>query len=228
MSLQEIQRMVRQGEGEQIEFKRKVAHPDKIIREIVAFANTKGGHLLIGVDDNGTIPGIKFAEEDIYVLEKAIQQWCRPKIDYEIEIVPLSDKKSVVHYKISESERKPHYVLNESSLTKPPSSRNGRASQKKSKGKAYVRSEDKSLQASREVWQILRRGRHGKDIKFTFGDREKQLMEYLEEHQQITVTQFAQLVGLSRYHASRTLILLVLGSVLRVIPQEKEDVFVLK
>ena len=71
-------------------------------------------------------------------------------------------------------------------------------------------------------------GRHGKDIKFTFGDREKQLMEYLEAHQQITVTQFAQLVGLSRYHASRTLILLVLGSVLRVIPQEKEDVFVLR
>ena len=83
MSLQEIHRLVEQGEGENIEFKRKVAHPDKIVREIVAFANTTGGHLLIGVDDDGSIPGIKFADEEIFVLERAIQRWCRPKIDYD-------------------------------------------------------------------------------------------------------------------------------------------------
>lgn len=220
MSLQEIQRMVRQGEGEQIEFKRKVAHPDKIIREIVAFANTKGGHLLIGVDDNGTIPGIRSAEEECYLLEQAIEKWCRPYIDYDIEVVPISGRKAVVHYQIYEGRRKPHYVLSSAfpKATLP----------KKQKGRAYVRYQDKSLQASPEVWQILRRSRQPKDIQFQFGEKEKALMRYLEEHRQITVARFAELIQQSRYRASRTLILLVLANVLRVVPQEKEDIFVLK
>jgi predicted HTH transcriptional regulator len=222
MTLQEIQRLVRRGEGEQIEFKRKVAHPNKIIREIVAFANTRGGSLLIGVDDNGSIPGVRSAEEECYGLEKAIRQWCRPAIDYEVEVVPISGQKSVIHYKIHEGQRKPHYVLRSAFSDDNP------APIKKYKGRAYVRHDDQSLQASSEVWQILRRSRKNKDVKFQFGDKERMLMTYLEENTRITVSQFAQLVKESRYRASRTLILLVLANVLRVIPQEKEDTFVLK
>ena len=223
MSLQEIQRMVRQGEGEQIEFKRKVAHPDKIIREIVAFANTKGGNLLIGVDDNGTIPGIRSAEEECYALERAIEKWCRPYIDYEINVVPISGRKAVVHYKIHEGQRKPHYVRSDAF---PQTNNSPR--RKKQKGRAYVRYQDQSLQASPEVWQILRRSRQPKDIQFQFGEKERLLMRYLEEHQHVTVAQFAKLTEQSRYHASRTLVLLVLANVLRVVPREKEDHFVLK
>lgn len=226
MSMQEIQRLVSKGEGEHIEFKRKVAHPEKIIREIVAFANTKGGNLLIGVDDNGSIPGIKFADEEIFVLEKAIQQWCRPKIDYEVEVVQINQKKSVVHYRVKESEKKPHYVLNQDRQLPLP--RRSKKKYRQHKGKAYVRHEDKSLQASPEVWKILKRGRRQKDIQFTFGEKEKLLMEYLEKHQQITLSQFAELAQLPRFRASHTLVLLVLANVLRVIPQEKEDVFMLK
>ena len=224
MSRQEIERMVRQGEGERIEFKRKVAHPDKIIREIVAFANTKGGNLLIGVDDNGTIPGVRSAEEELYLLEKAIRQWCRPTIDYDINVVPISGRTSVIHYKIHEGQRKPHYVL-QGAFPSSPGSPPGK---KKHKGRAYVRYQDQSLQASSEVWQILRRSRQDKDIKFQFGEKEKLLMTYLEEHSHITVAQFAQLIQQSRYRASRTLILLVLANVLRVVPREKEDWFMLK
>jgi predicted HTH transcriptional regulator len=223
MSLQEIQRIVRRGEGAQLEFKRKVAHPNKIIREIVAFANTRGGSLLIGVDDNGSIPGVRSAEEERYGLEKAIEQWCRPHIDYDVEVIPISGQKSVIHYKIHEGQRKPHYVLR-SAFPETDSA----SPAKKHKGCAYVRHEDQSLQASSEVWQILRRSRQNKDVKFQFGEKERILMTYLEENAQITVNQFAKLVKESRYRASRTLILLVLANVLRVIPQEKEDAFVLK
>lgn len=224
MSMQEIQNLVSKGEGKNVEFKRKVAHPEKIIREIVAFANTKGGNLLIGVDDNGTIPGIRFADEEIFVLEKAIDKWCRPKIDYEVEVVQINQKKSVVHYRVKESEKKPHYVLNQSFSSAAPPPRKKRRGHK---GKAYVRYEDKSLQASPEVWKILKRGRRQKDIQFTFGEKEKLLMEYLENHKQITLSQFTELAQLPRFRASHTLVLLVLANVLRIIPKEKEDVFML-
>ncbi|WPP53447.1 AlbA family DNA-binding domain-containing protein [Catalinimonas niigatensis] len=224
MSMQEIQRLVSRGEGENIEFKRKVAHPEKIIREIVAFANTKGGNLLIGVDDNGSIPGIKFADEEIFVLEKAIREWCRPKLEYEIEVVQINGKKSVVHYKIKESEKKPHYVLNEEQKNVT----HHKTQLRKHKGKAYVRFEDKSLQASPEVWKILKRGRKPRDMKFTFGEKEKLLMEYLEKHAYITLSEFSRLARLPRFRASQTLVLLVLANVLKIIPREKEDIFMLK
>jgi hypothetical protein len=226
MSLQDIHKLVKQGEGEHIEFKRKVAHPEKIIREIVAFANTKGGDLLIGVDDDGNIPGIRYADEEIFALENAIRRWCRPKIEYHVEVVQLSEKKSVVHYKIRESERKPHYVLNDQAKPPPPAERKKKPP-RRHKGKAYVRFEDKSLQASPEVWKILKRGRRQKDIQFTFGEKEKLLMQYLEQHHSITLSEFAEFAHLPRFRASQTLVLLVLANVLKVIPREKEDVFML-
>lgn len=228
MSLQKIKQLVQQGEGEMIEFKRKVAHPEKIIREIVAFANTKGGDLLIGVDDNGTIPGIKFAEEEIFVLEKAIKKWCRPHIDYEVKIIPISSKKFVVSYHIYESDRKPHYIVEQPVPAPLADQRNPQLRARKKRGQAYVRYEDKSLQASREMWQILRRRRKQKDIKFSFGEKEKLLMEYLDQHPCITVKQFAEAARLPLRNASQTLVLLVLANVLKVVPREKEDVYMLK
>ncbi|MEQ9437964.1 MAG: ATP-binding protein [Cyclobacteriaceae bacterium] len=234
MSLQEIQRLVGQGEGENIEFKRKVAHPDKIVREIVAFANTTGGHLLIGVDDDGSIPGIKFAEEEIFVLERAIQRWCRPQIDYHYQVIPLNQKRAVVHYFIKESPQKPYLVLSSAlsfsengAADHPPFTPSPQKPQHRRKGTAYVRHQDKSLQASTEVWQILKQSRNARDIRFTYGDKEQLLMQHLEQHQKITLREFSLLAKLPRRVASRTLVRLVLANVLKVIPKEKEDVFIL-
>ncbi len=58
-----IQTLIQQGENTQIEFKSAAARPESIAREIVAFANTFGGSLLIGVEDNGTITGIESSLE---------------------------------------------------------------------------------------------------------------------------------------------------------------------
>jgi len=57
MTLQEVKELAAKGEGLQIEFKKKAAFPEKIVREVIALANTQGGTLLIGVDDDGTVSG---------------------------------------------------------------------------------------------------------------------------------------------------------------------------
>ena len=72
MTLFEAQQLIRQGEGDLVEFKRKVEYPERIIKEVVAFANSSGGHLFIGVDDDGTIVGLKDVYEEHFVMEKAI------------------------------------------------------------------------------------------------------------------------------------------------------------
>jgi ATP-dependent DNA helicase RecG len=50
--------LIRQGENSSVEFKSANAHPDSLARELVAFANTQGGTLLIGVEDDGAISGL--------------------------------------------------------------------------------------------------------------------------------------------------------------------------
>ena len=82
LSESEILKLIGQGEGNQIEFKSTLRfnlHTKKrdktlefqVLKEIVAFINTEGGDLLIGVDDKGKILGIQldgFASNDKYLL----------------------------------------------------------------------------------------------------------------------------------------------------------------
>lgn len=224
MTVRELQLLVKEGEHTTLEFKRKVAHPEKIIKEIVAFANTAGGNLLIGVNDDGHLTGLKFPDEDAYVLERAIRQHCRPAIDFRKEYIQLSEKKTIIRYYIPESPRKPHYVQEPapSGTTHKQETRPGL--QKRS----YFRVLDRSIQASRELREILRRQRKPKDIGFIWGEKEQLLLRHLSEHPGITVREFAGLAALSRYQASRTLVLLVLGNVLEIIPAEGEDLFITK
>lgn len=53
------------GEYTTVEFKRKFTTPVKFAKEVSAFANTKGGYIFIGVDDNKKIVGVKSEKEEI-------------------------------------------------------------------------------------------------------------------------------------------------------------------
>ncbi len=69
LDVRNLKNLVRHGEGLRLEFKMKVKYPEKIVKELVAFANTEGGHLFVGVSDAGVIEGVKFAEEEQFLLE---------------------------------------------------------------------------------------------------------------------------------------------------------------
>lgn len=213
MDLYELKRRVSQGEGQYLEFKKKANHPEKIIKELVAFANSCGGLLVLGVDDDGTLSGTRDIEGEAFILEDAIGKWIRPQLRYEKKLIKLNAKKGVALFQIEESQRKPHFV---------------RLPEDQTKGTVYVRSADQSLQASREMREIMRRRLKPKDIQFTFGDKEKVLMTYLEDHDHITLGKFKDIASLNRFAASRTLIRLVLANVLDIAPKETEDWYFLK
>ncbi len=213
MTLQDLRKLVAQGESASLEFKRKVAHPDKIAREMVAFANTNGGQVIIGVSDNGNIPGLKYPEDEIFSMNTTLEKLCKPKLPFDLEEVKLSEKASAIIYTIPKSDKRPHYVKED------PDSK---------WGQAYVRYDDKSVKASREIREIIKRQKRMKDIRFNFGEKEKVLMEYLNEHHEISLSKFKSIAGINNYVASKTLILLVLANVLRVQPTEKGDIYRLK
>ncbi len=207
--VQELRDLVSKGEGTTLEFKRKAAYPEKIVREMIAFSNTSGGTLLVGIGDDGSIPGLKFPEGESHVIQAALKR-VRPALQLEEEFIPLGNTRSVLRYIISESKTKPHYLVSENQSKE-----------------CFVRVEDKSIKASREVREIIRRRQHGKDIRFRYGDDEKLLMKYLDENKTITLKEFISISRLKRFYASRKLILLVLANVLRIMPHEKGDQYLL-
>ncbi|EMR02343.1 AlbA family DNA-binding domain-containing protein [Cesiribacter andamanensis] len=224
MTLRELQLLVKEGEHATLEFKKKVAHPEKIIREIVAFANTGGGNLLIGVSDDGNISGLRFPEEEAWTLNKAISQHCKPQIQFVQEKIALPGSKWVLRYYISESPHKPHFVLEPEPLPAHvyPRPRNPHPPLRK---RTYVRVADRSIQASREMREIMRGRQRPKDVGFRWTEKEQVLMQYLQEHPFITLRTYAKTAGIPLSLASRTLVRLVLANVLDIEAAENEDRF---
>lgn len=211
MDLVELRKLVRDGENDKVEFKRKIRHPEKVIREVVAFANSDGGHLLVGVEDNGDLPGLKFAEEEEYVLSKAIHDLCRPDISFTVESIEVAPERSVLHYYIAESEKKPHFAfLNKAHRF----------------GKVFVRVGDRSIQASKEFRKLLKGEQKGTHRSFNYGKYEKLLLNYLGSHEYITLKEFCAASQLSIQQASDVVIDLALNHVIKIVPREQEDWYV--
>ena len=70
---------VQLGEDATIEFKRTLPHRNSLVDEIAAFANARGGIVLIGVDDNGEIVGLDKVE--LNKAEKTVVEICQDSID---------------------------------------------------------------------------------------------------------------------------------------------------
>jgi predicted HTH transcriptional regulator len=214
MTFPELQRLVLQGEGLHLEFKAKLPEWGKLARELVAFANTKGGLVLIGVDDDGTISGLKDPREIEEAIEMHLPLYVRPALSYTMAVVPLSRKRAVVALQVPTSKAKPHFALE--SAGDP-------------KGQVLIRLADSSVKASKEAIELLRYEGRERNMKVEYGDKERILMHYLSVEKSVTVSEFARIAQISRLVASRTLVHLVKANVLRHSPAlEVEDRFWVK
>ena len=212
MTVQELKKLVNAGEGKHIEFKKKIHHIDRLLREIVAFSNADGGTLLVGVQDNKLITGVKDTNEVISVLEKAINDLIKPKIRYNFRVVPVTHNRNVVSLSVRSSRRKPHYLL-------PVTNSDKRM--------AYYRFGDKSIQASNELLKVIRfrtKSKNGYLLKYS--DDVRRALQFLNAHTSVTLTGFSEFAGLNKPKASKTLVDLVLANVIKLIPRDNEDLYV--
>ncbi|MEM8560236.1 MAG: ATP-binding protein [Bacteroidota bacterium] len=214
IDLRDLQRLVALGEGLTIEFKRRVPRPERIAKEVIALANTQGGKLLLGVDDDGTIKGVRDAHEEAFALRQAIAAHTRPLVPLDVTAVPVSRRREVLVVDVPESAAKPHYLV--------ATDAEGRATKT-----AYVRVDEQSIEASREVIRVMKAEQNPTNTRFEFGDKEQKLMQYLDRYERITVAQFAKLAGVSLSSAAQTLVLLTRASILALHPDEKADYWTL-
>ncbi|MBU3175399.1 putative DNA binding domain-containing protein [Clostridium estertheticum] len=109
MTQNELMEIINNGENSYIEFKEENIKVKDLAEEIVAFANSEGGIILIGIDDDGNITGVKDNG-----IEEKIMNICRnnciPNIIPIYNEFVLSDKRvSVVN--ISKGLNKPYYTV---------------------------------------------------------------------------------------------------------------------
>jgi predicted HTH transcriptional regulator len=214
MNHKELLELISEGESSTLEFKRKVASSQKIAKEISAFANTKGGHLIVGVDDDGTIYGIHSEKSTIDEIEKACTFFIEPAVTPQIDIMNLYGQDvAVVH--IAESEIKPHKILIHDKETN------------KDFYRAYIRMGEKSVSASKEMTRLMQSRSSDKPLKLSIGDKEKRLFNYLEKKETATVKDFSKLVNISERRAERLMIRLVRAGVLQIHNDLRRDYFTL-
>ncbi|SMD45190.1 Predicted transcriptional regulator containing an HTH domain and an uncharacterized domain shared with the mammalian protein Schlafen [Aquiflexum balticum DSM 16537] len=79
-----IKDLLKRTEGQDFDFKLHVNDPQKLAKTLTAFANTNGGTLVIGVSDNKRLIGVD-VEEEKYMVEKSINEFCIPPVDVEYQ-----------------------------------------------------------------------------------------------------------------------------------------------
>lgn len=188
----EIEALILDGENDTTEFKRKFTSPEKIAREIIAFANSHGGYLLIGVDDDRSIVGIE-SEKELRELLLFVQNfYTAPPVQFESAVIEIEGKDILVVY-IPESNQKPHRLVEH-------------PRQKKHLQKVFIRQNDQSVIATKEMIQFLEAQAYREEqLLFVMGENEKLLFRYLDRYQKITAKEYSRLVNISERRAAREL-----------------------
>jgi len=201
----ELFKLIEEGEHQQQDFKYCINDSKKIAKSLVAFANTDGGRLLIGVKDNGKIAGIR-TDEEFYMVEAAAKIYSNPTIDFTTRHWQIEGK-TVLEITILPSDEKPHFAKDETG-----------------KWLAYIRIKDENVLAHKIQIDVWKKQNSPKGIYFSYSDDERTLIEFLQHHNTITFSKFIRVAQISRKKAEEILSNFVIMDVIRM-QTSKEGTF---
>lgn len=204
-----IKKLIQQGEHQQLDFKYAINDSKKIARSLVAFANTDGGILLIGVKDNGAIVGVS-SEEEYFMVEAAASLYSRPQ-------VPFNSRKWIVNGKIvleieiPKSTDRPHY-----------------SEEKDKRWKVYIRVKDQNLLANSVLLDVWKKESQKSGVYLKYTDKEKILLHFLQDNNTITISKFCRIARVSNYKARTILVNLILLDIIEIRFTDKKTYYTLK
>ena len=181
-----LYKLIQEGEHRQQDFKYCINDSKKIAKSLVAFANTDGGRLLIGVKDNGKIAGIK-TEEEFYMVEAAARIYSRPAINFTTRQWN-TEGKTVLEVIIDPSSSKPHFAKDE----------NG-------KWLAYYRINDENCLAHKIQVNVWKKQKSPSGVFISYSDEEKFLIQLLQKFPAISFSKYLRLSRLPRSAAEKIL-----------------------
>ncbi len=104
--------MLSQNENKDMDFKLELSDSKKIAQLVTAFYNSRGGKVIVGVDDNRKPVGLKEPQEQEHKFVQIIRHWCKLDKEPEIEFVKYQCKDFVVIH-CPKGEDTPYFVRGE-------------------------------------------------------------------------------------------------------------------
>ena len=132
MNEKELIELIEKGEDSFTEFKEEKVHSNDLAAEIVAFANTEGGKILLGLSDKKEIKGVTNPDKEMLRVENISRNNCEPPLTVNIEKIKIN-KEIVLCIYIPKGPERPYRT---------------------NRGVYYIRSSSGKRQATRE--ELLR------------------------------------------------------------------------
>lgn len=203
-----IERLISEGEHQMLDFKFEISDAGKIARSLVAFANTNGGRLLVGVRDNGSLAGVR-SEEEFYMVDTAAKMYCNPEVAINVKSWNLF-RKNILEVTIPKSTLRPHFALQEDKSWI-----------------AYHRVGDQNFPANRILLRVWKFENDPRDVVLQFTDAEKFLLAHLEQNQTITISKFIRSTGIKKSKAEQILVKMILLKLIDMHFSENQTFFTL-
>jgi predicted HTH transcriptional regulator len=203
-----LENWIAEGEHETQDFKFRIDDQKKIARTLCAFANTKGGRLLIGVKDNGKIAGC-YPEEEFHMIEGAASLYCKPKLEFK-SFIWRDDYKLVLIIEVQQVEQKGVLAIDESNNYK-----------------CFIRINDNTVLANKILvrsWK-MKSNFLSKPVKFDF--EETGLLALLGESGEISLSQLYKKSSLSKNKIDYLLSCFLCWEVIKVVYLENKTLFAL-
>ncbi|MDP4209426.1 MAG: putative DNA binding domain-containing protein [Bacteroidota bacterium] len=201
-----IKRLIAEGEHQQLDFKFAITDSRKIAKTLVAFANTDGGTLLIGVKDNGNIAGIR-SDEEYYMVEAAATMYCKPRVNFSTKKWTVEGK-AVLEVLVEKSTEAPHF-----------------AEAEPKKLSAYIRIADENILANNVLIKVWKRQHHPKGVFIEFSEIEKNLLRYLENNDEVSLSKFCKITMISKNMAENILANLIYLDVIEIFYHEQHFLY---
>ncbi len=200
--------MIAAGESQHLEFKRHLESPIKAAQSLTALANTAGGWLLIGVEDNGEISGVQEPEAAIELIQTAACYYSDPPLSPTLLAVE-SRGSTIIAVELLDSPSKPHAVVSDTS-----------------KAKVYVRYGASNQPAGPALIRQLK-SRGSAPTHYDYSPQEQALIQYLQDHSRVTLKAYCRHVNISERRAKRILNHLVQLGILNLFEHERETFYAL-
>lgn len=138
-----IEQLLQQPESKTLEFKRDLSSPRNVLKTLVAFANSAGGRLVVGVDDDHQVTGVASPLDEEERICNLIADAIEPRLVPNVELASVGQH-TVLVVEVFPSSSRPHYLK-----------------QQGAEAGVYVRLGSSSRQAGPELIAELRRSAQG-------------------------------------------------------------------
>ncbi len=198
--------LIAEGEHQQQDFKFEISDARKIAKTLVAFANTDGGRLLIGVKDNGRISGIR-SEEEYYMIEAAASLYCKPEIPF-ISFHRLAEGKNILEVIIKPSDQKPHYARDE-----------------ENRWRSYHRVNDNNYLTGYIQLQVWKREQRERGTFIEYSEKEKKVLNVLRSKELTEIKEIEEKTAIRKRILQQILINLVSLNAVKMVFMDENTYF---